>query len=119
MTFPGNATTTQLLAAQSCAATANATSAALNLIEYEGPLLITENHGAGTGTLDGKIQDSADGSTGWADTGFVFTQKGAGAAVESMNLQSKQVRQYIRYVGTIVTGPHLLGVTVAGVKKSV
>lgn len=120
MNFPGNSTTVQVLAAQSCANTAAATSAAVNLLDYEGPVLITENHGAGTGTLDGKIQDSADGSTGWADvTGATFTQKTTTASIQSIALQSKQVRQYIRYLGTIVTGPHLLGVSMAGVKKSV
>ncbi len=120
MKFPGNSTTTVLIAAQSCANTAAATSAAFDLLTYEGPLLITENHGVGTGTLDGAIQDSADGSTGWAAvTGYGFTQKTTTASIQAISFQSKQSRRYIRYIGTIGTGPHLLAVSVSGVKKSV
>jgi hypothetical protein len=120
MNFPGNSTTTNLLAAVSCADTAAATTPALDLKDYEGPILVTENHGVGTGTLDGKIQDSADGSTDWQDVaGHTFTQKTTTASIQAIQVQSKQVRRHIRYIGTIGTGPHLLAISAVGVKKSV
>ena len=54
-------------------------------------------------TLDGKIQDSPDGSTGWADlTGKTFAQvTEAAAAFESILVDKDQTRGWIRYVGTI------------------
>ena len=50
--FPGNATTAVMLAAASCANTAAATGTGVDLKDYEGPVLIVQNHGTGTGTLD-------------------------------------------------------------------
>jgi len=118
--FAGNSTTTVMIAAVSAANTAAATSAAVDLKDYEGAMIIVQNHGLGTGTLDGKIQDSADGSTGWADvTGAVFTQSTTTADCKAIALQSKQCKQFIKYVGTIVTGPQLVGVSITGVKKTV
>jgi len=118
--FPGNSTTVSLLAAASCANTAAATGSAVDLLDYGGPVVIVQNHGASTGTLDGKIQDSADGSTGWADvSGATFAQSTTTADIKTLVLQSKQVRRYIRYVGTVGTGPQVVGVSATGVKKSV
>lgn len=117
--FPGNATVTALLASASCANTAAATGTGVDLKDYEGPILITQNHGAGTGTLDGKIQDSADNSSFADVSGLTFTQSTTTADIQSMVVQSKQVRRYIKYVGTIVTGPQVVGVSMSGVKKSV
>ena len=117
--FPGNATTTTLLAAASCANTAAATGSGVDLQDYEGPMLITQNHGVSTGTLDGKIQDSADNSSFADVAGLTFTQSTTGADIKSLVVQSKQVRRYIKYVGTVVTGPQVVGVTMVGVKKTV
>lgn len=118
-TFPGNSTTTVLLAAASCADTAAATGTGVDLKDYEGPVVIVQNHGTSTGTLDGKIQDSANNSSFADVTGATFTQETTTAGVQSLVLQSKQVRRYIKYVGTVVTGPQVVGVTMTGVKKSV
>ena len=60
--FASGATALNLVASGSQASTV--TGAAVNLLDYEGNVAIVQNHGTGTGTLDGKIQDSADGSTG-------------------------------------------------------
>lgn len=118
--FPGNSTTAVMLAAISAAATANATGAAVDLKDYEGAVVIVQNHGLGTGTLAGKIQDSADGSTDWTDvTGAAFVGSTTTADIQAIALQSKQVRRYVRYLGTIVTGPQIVGVSLTGVKKSV
>lgn len=118
-TFPGNSTTTVLLAAASCADTAAATGTGVDLKDYEGPVVIVQNHGTSTGTLDGKIQDSANNSSFADVTGATFTQETTAAGVQSLVLQSKQVRRYIKYIGTVGTGPQVVGVTMTGVKKSV
>jgi len=116
--FAGAATVTSLSAPASQASTV--TGAAVDVRQYDAPLAITQDHGAGTGTLDGKIQDSADGSTGWADvTGATFAQSTTGADVKVIALDPQATRGYIRYVGTIVTGPQIVGVSMVGVKKSV
>lgn len=117
--FPGNSTTVALLAAASCPNTAAATGSGVDLLDYEGPVVIVQNHGTGTGTLDGKIQDSADNSSFADVSGLTFTQSTTTADIKSLVVQSKQVRRYIRYVGTIVTGPQVVGVSMTGVKKSV
>lgn len=116
--YAGAATAVNLSASASQASTV--TGAAVDLLDYEGPVAIIQNHGTGTGTLDGKIQDSADGSTGWADVaGAAFTQSTTTADVKVLALNPKQIRRYIRYVGTIVTGPQNVAVSLVGVKKSV
>lgn len=118
--YPGNATVVNLLTPVSAANTAAATSAAgVDLLDYEGPVLVTQHHGLGTGTIDGKIQDSADNSAFADVAGLTFTQETTTAGIQKLVVQSKQVRRYIRYVGTIVTGPHLIAVSLSGVKKSV
>lgn len=117
--FPGNSTTATLLAAASCANTAAATGTGVDLLDYEGPVVIVQNHGASTGTLDGKIQDSADNASFADVAGLTFTQSTTTADTKSLVVQSKQVRRYIRYLGTVVTGPQVVGVSMTGVKKSV
>ena len=117
--FPGNSTTSVLLAAASCANTAAATGSGFDLQDYEGPMVIIQNHGTSTGTLDGKIQDSADNSSFADVAGLTFTQSATTADVKALAIQSKQVRRYIKYVGTVGTGPQVVGVTITGVKKSV
>lgn len=116
--FAGAATALHLSASASQASTV--TGAAVDLLEYDGPVLVVQSHGTGTGTLDGKIQDSADGSTGWADvSGATFSQSTTTADVKSLVLNPKSIRRYVRYVGTIVTGPQNVAVALVGFKKSV
>lgn len=117
--FPGNSTTTCLLASASCANTAAATGTGVDLRDYEGPVVIVQNHGTSTGTLDGKIQDSGDNASFADVSGLTFSQSTTTADVKSLVVQSKQVRRYIRYLGTVGTGPQVVGVCMVGVKKSV
>lgn len=118
--FAGNSTTVALLAAASCADTTAATGSAVDLLDYCGGAIIVQNHGTSTGTLTGKIQDSADGSTDWQDvSGASFTQSTTTADIKAIALQTKQVRRYIRYVGTVDTGPQVVGVSLTAVKKTV
>lgn len=118
-TFPGNSTTVVMLAAASCANTAAATGTGVDLKDYEGPVIVVQNHGTSTGTLDGKIQDSADNSSFADVSGLTFTQSTTTADIQSLVVQSKQVRRYIKYVGTVGTGPQVVGVSMTGQKKSV
>ena len=113
--FPGNAVTTALVVTASQASTV--TGPALDLLQFEGSALVIQNHGVSTGTLDGKLQHSDDGSTGWADTGITFAQAGTAASLAGAYFDCKTVKRWVRYVGTIVTGPCLLSVTLAAAKK--
>lgn len=116
--FALGATALQLSASASQASTV--TGSAVDLTGYDAPLAIIQSHGTGTGTLDGKIQDSADGSTGWADvSGATFTQRTTTAAVDVISLDPRAVKRYIRYVGTIVTGPQNVGVVAVGIKRNI
>lgn len=96
------------------------TGAALNLLTDDlEEVIVTQNVGAVTGSITGKIQDSADGSTGWADYGAALTAVGSANNVQTLKVIPSQTRGYIRYVGTIVTGPAVVSVTVLGLKKSI
>ena len=117
--YPQNSTTSQLLAAVSAADTAAATGTGVDLKDYEGPMLVVQSHGTSTGTLDGKIQDSADNSSFADVAGLTFAQVTTAAGVKSLVLQSKQVRRYVKYVGTVGTGPQVVSVTISGVKKNI
>jgi hypothetical protein len=110
-------TSVELLAAGSKAATANATGSGVDVSAYEGPMIVVQNIGAVTGSCAGKIQDSADGSTDWQDvTGATFTSATA-AGQQSITIFPDQVRKYIRYLGTIVTGPSVMAVVAVGKAK--
>ncbi len=98
------------------------TGAALNIaaLDWNGAIEITQNVGAVTGSITGKIQDSADGSTGWTDlTGAAFTAVSIANNTQRISFPAESTRGYIRYVGTIVTGPALVAVTASGVPKVV
>jgi cellobiose-specific phosphotransferase system component IIB len=118
--FPGNATTVSLLATVSAGNTTAATGTGVDLVQYEGPIVITQNHGISTGSLAGKIQDSAN-NVDFADLvpAVNFASETTTVGVQQVAIQSKQVRRYIRYLGTVVTGPQLVAVTMTGVRKSV
>ena len=120
-----DATVVSLLTAGSKAATANATGTGVLVAEYEGDLMITQVVGAITGTLDGKLQAcSASDGTGAADiTGATFTQ--VTTSNDDPNVQKIWIeagsmpadKPYLRYVGTIGTGPSVVGVTLHARKK--
>lgn len=113
--FPSASTTLVLADPQSAAATVTGTG--IDLQPYDGPILILQAGGVGTGTLDGKIQDSADNTTFADVSGAVFAQKTTTAGTQALVINTASVRRYIRYVGTVVTGPQLLAVTATGFRK--
>jgi len=89
--------------------TATATGSAVDIKDYVGKLavfLLTTVGGGTTPTLDVKIQDSADGSTNWADvTGATFSQVTDEAdAHVKIGLECNAVKRYIRAVATIAGG---------------
>lgn len=90
---------------RSNAKTATVTGAAVDIRDYTGSLKVIQDVGTVSGTtptLDGKIQDSADGSTGWADvTGATFTQVTASDSQQAIGLDTRACKRYVRYVGTI------------------
>jgi hypothetical protein len=103
----------QMIIAASCANTAAATSAWIDVRAYEGDLVIVINPGAITGSLTPSIEDATDGSgTGAA---AIAANEGAYTAhvantARKYTIPASFARGWIRYVGTIVTGPSLLGV---------
>jgi len=97
--------------------TVNADGAGVDLQDYQGVLKVILNSGAGGGTtptLDAKIQDSADNST-FADVlGKVFTQvTGASASIQSLAIDTRAVRRYIRAVIAIAGTSPTFGLAVA------
>lgn len=106
-----------ILNAVSAANTAAATSSGVDLTGYEGVVSIVVQTGAITGTLDGKIQDSADNSSFADVTGATYTQVTAANKVAAYSLDVRTVRRYIKYVGTVATGPVLISVVLNGFKK--
>lgn len=97
--------TTGFILANPASNTSTLTGSAVDILDVDGPMLIVQQVGTVSGTTptwDGKIQDSADGSTDWQDvTGATFTQVTASNKIHGIKLEASQVRRYIRYVGTI------------------
>lgn len=109
-----------LTAPASQASTVTGSAVDLAALDLQGNVEITQAVGDVTGTITGKIQDSADGSTGWADiSGAAFTAVTAANDTQRLTINATSVRRYIRYVGTIVTGPAVVSVTGSGIPKSV
>lgn len=111
-----------ILAPIDCADTAAATSAWIDVRTYEGDIAIIQSTGVVTaGTIAGKIQEATDGSgTGAADiTGATFTSVGTSTDNDVQKLVIRNTAGYIRYVGTIGTGPALVGVSMLARKETV
>jgi hypothetical protein len=91
--------------------TATFQSSAIDLRGLVGQALFRQNVGTVTGTtptLDGKIQTSVDGSTGWTDvTGAAYTQVTASNNQQSLLVDVRSVKRYARYSGTLAgTSPN-------------
>ena len=101
--------------------TAGATGAAFDLAQYEGNVKVIEAVGAATaGTLNGKIQHSHTTTTGdFVDLpGATFPERDdTDNANSAIGVDTRACRRYIRYVGTIATGPFDVGVILVGQKK--
>ena len=102
--------------------TADASGAGADLQGYQGVLKIILDSGAGGGTtptLDVKIQDSTDNSSFTDVVGKTFAQVTTIASLQSLGIDTRAVRRYIRAVLTIAgTTPTFgLAVVVAGQKQ--
>lgn len=117
-------TTIQILAAVSAANTAAATSLGIDISDYEGVLTVTQNIGVVSGgSITGKLvtSDASDlsGSVDVPGGGFTAVTTSTDPAAESLHVEVSSLKKYIGYVGTIVTGGVLVGVTAVGSKKIV
>lgn len=117
--------TTQLELIPVAARAASANGSAVDVRDYTGKVAVILMSAAGTGTSptqDVKLQDSADGSTGWADiSGAAFTQlTDAASGTEAIGVQIDEVARYIRPVFTIggTTPSFAAGVVLVGRKKN-
>lgn len=116
---------TQTSVSAIAARTSTVTTSAVDVRSYKGGLLVQQLVGVVSGTsptLDGKLQTSADGSTGWTDiTGATFTQVTATDSFQAIGIDVRQSSGYIRFVGTIAgTSPSFtMGVVLLGQKERV
>lgn len=107
------------------ARTSTVTSSAVDVRSYKGGLIIEQLVGVVSGTtptLNGKLQSSADGSTGWTDiTGATFTEVTATDSFQKIGINVRQTGGYVRYIGTIAgTSPSFtMGVALLGEKERV
>jgi hypothetical protein len=104
-------------------ATSTVTGSAGDLLAGDGRCFAIQQVGTVSGTsptLDGKIQESADGSTNWTDiTGATFTQ--VTASTNNQAITFDRTKRYVRYIGTIGgTSPSFaLAVVISEQKKQV
>ena len=82
-------------------ATATVTSPAVDLQQFIGVLRVGQTVGAAAGTLDGKIQDSADNVNFNDVAGLVFPTVTAANTAQNLQVDTRAVRRYIRHVATI------------------
>ena len=105
------------------AQTATVTGSGVDLQQFLGVLKLTQEVGVVSGTtptLDGKIQDSADNASFADVSGLTFTQVTASTSLQHIAIDTRAVRRYIRYVGTIggTTPSFGLSVRAVGLKKT-
>lgn len=111
------------LAPASYANTAGATSGAgfwIDTLDLEGDLVVTQSVNGITGSLAGKLQTATDvNGTGAADlSGATFTSVTTSNNVQTLVIPKTSLpNRYLGYVGTIVTGPAVVSITVHGSKK--
>src|SRR3989304_6036473 len=85
------------------ARTATANGGGVDLQGYVGSLKLILDSAAGTGTtptMDVKIQDSADNTTFADVSGLTFTQVVGAASLQSLGVDTRAVKRYIRAVST-------------------
>jgi hypothetical protein len=118
-----SSTTMLLLSPADHANTAAATSAAgIDVTEYEGFIIVTQNVGVVTaGTIAGAVITSDNSNLSSPTTLASFTSCGTSTdlVAESVVIEARNCKKYIGYVGTIATGPAVVGVTAVGAKKYV
>ena len=121
-----SATAVTLLKPASAADTAAATGTGVLVAEYEGDLMVTQHVGVVTaGSIAGKLQacSAADGTGAEDITGATFTS--VTTSNDDPNIQKIWIsadsmpaaKPYLRYIGTITTGPAVVSVQMHARKK--
>jgi hypothetical protein len=84
-------------------------------------LMFTQHLGAVTGTITGKLQSCDDtGGTNPVDIDGATFVAATATGIQRISVHRKDVgNSHVRYVGTIVTGPALVGVAMHGTPKYV
>lgn len=107
----------------SAANTAAATSAWIDVRQYEGDIVFVQASGALTGSITGGIEDATDGAgTGAAamtPNEGAYTLVNSANAAQRRSVNANATRGWVRYVGTIVTGPCIASVVMLATPKSV
>ena len=105
------------------AVTSTATSSAIDLLEYDGDVLLVLDSAAGTGTsptLDVKITNSDASSGTYTDlSGATFTQVVDAASMQTLVINKDSAERYIKIVQTITgSSPSFtFSINLIGVKK--
>ena len=95
------------------------TPAGVDIRDYQGIVaVVVDAKTGGTGTLDVKIQDSADNTT-FADLSpaVSIATISTVASVQAVAVDTRLARRYIRAYAVIGTGPQLFAVYAAGQKQ--
>ena len=102
--------------------TSTVTGSSVDIKDYVGEIGIIQDVGTVGGTnptLNGKIQESLNGSTGWTDvSGAAFTEVTSTGNVQKLNLNTRSLSRYIRYVGTIAGSSPAFDLGVVGIGKA-
>ena len=115
------AITVKLLDPVSAANTAAATSAWVDVRQAEGDVMFINQLGAVTGSITWTIEEASDsGGTGAAG---ITPNEGAYAAGAANQVQKRTIgagagKGFVRCVGTVVTGPSLVAVSISYVPKN-
>ena len=105
------------------AVTSTATSSAIDLLEYDGDVLLVLDCAAGTGTsptLDIKLTECATTGGTYTDlSGATFTQVTDSASMQTLVINKDSAERYIKIVQTITgSSPSFtLSINLIGVKK--
>lgn len=102
--------------------TAAATSGWVDVRSYEGELAFIQQTGVVTaGTIAGLIQHADDNSGTNAETLVSFTSVGTSTDldVQKQTAPARATRGFVKYIGTIGTGPAIAGVTMLAKRATV
>lgn len=118
-------TTAALVSSAAIAATASQTG--VDISDYAGNLLVVANIGAATAgtnpTMNVKIETSDSSGSGYSDvSGAAFTEVTTVAGVQTMSLETRGLKKYIRTTTTLggTSSPSFpVSVTFTGYKKQV
>lgn len=100
------------------------TGTGIDIRDFDGSIKVTQMVGTITGgsspDVTGKIQDSDSQGSGFVDvTGYVFVAADTSDTDESISIDTRALKRYIRYVGTITGSPTSIdmGVSAVGIKQ--